>query len=392
MSNEANEADAAKAAAEERARIERRRAYVSRVMSPAAYGIAPGPLETPEKVGDALTRLRSGGVNIIGPEIHLDHIPRNHIVSLRLTFFDQRSPPMTSPYAGAKASNGVWYEQNGGGLSMHYATLNQLASLCGMTWIDFQRTDDGGTPLYWRFAGRASCKFFDGTIREVTGVGESDLRDGSAEIASVKDKQLVGMRAKGSQRAESIAKARIIRELFGLRQKYSIEEADMPFVFPALVFHAPADPEIDRLMALRELGLLGSVYGGRREVIDIEPRMLPAPGPEPVDYAAENAAENARLANRERVPVGEPVAPPVAAPAPQRAPAVTDPDAPPFEAPPAPAKWRGTDYTLAEVADYCEAQNWPDPTKEAEPNLAKLEAWIRGQKGGADIRAFLGRK
>ena len=382
------EADAAKAAAEERARIERRRAYVSRVMSPAAYGIAPGPLDTPEKVGDALTRLRSGGVNIIGPEIHLDHIPRNHIVSLRLTFFDQHSPPMTSPYTGAKASNGVWYEQNGGGLSMHYATLNQLASLCGMTWIDFQRTDDGGTPLYWRFAGLASCKFFDGTIREVTGVGESDLRDGSAEIASVKDKQLVGMRAKGSQRAESIAKARIIRELFGLRQKYSIEEADMPFVFPALVFHAPADPELDRLMAMKELGLLGSVYGGRREVIDIEPRMLPAPGADPVDYTAENA----RLANRERVPVGESAAPPVAAPAPQRAPAVTDPDAPPFEAPPVDPdrSWGG--YTLDEVTRYSAWRKWPEPLSMSPADVTRFCAWLTSDKGGGDIRAFLGRK
>lgn len=370
-----NEPDAAKAAEAERQRVERRRAYVSRVMSPAAYGIAHGPLDTPERVGDALTRLRSGGVNIIGPEIHLDHIPRNHIVSLRLTFFDQRAPPMVAPYAGAKASNGVWYEQNGGGLSMHYATLNQLASLCGMTWIDFQRADDGGVPLYWRFIGRASCKFFDGTVREVTGVGESDLRDGSAEIASVKDKQLTGMRAKGSQRAESIAKARIIRELFGLRQKYSTEEADMPFVFPALVFHAPADPEIDRLMALRELGLLGSVYGSKREVINVtarEPLALPAPGADPVDYAAENA----KLANRERV---------------ERAPVE---EAPPWEAEPvaAPVMWRGTRYTAEEVADYCAAKNWPDPAKEAEPNLVKLTAWINGERGGADIAAFHGRK
>lgn len=381
-----NEADAAKAAAEERARIEHRRRYVSDRMNPKTYGLSGAPLDTPAAVGDALTRLRAGGVNLLGPEVHLDYLPRNHIVSLRWAFLDLYNPPLTGK--PGKMSNGIWYQQVGGGVSPHFTALNQLASLCGLVWLDFQRTDDGKTPLYWRFAGRARCKFFDGTEREVTGVGESDLRDGSAESATVNDGgQLGRMRAKGSQRAESIAKARIIREMFGLRQKFTEDEADMPWVFPALVFHAPADPEIDRLMALRELGLLGSVYGGRREVIDVEPRMLPAPGPEPVDYAAENA----RLANRERMPVGESATPPVATPAPQRAPAVTDPDAPPFEAPPAPAKWRGTDYTLAEVADYCEAQNWPDPTKEAEPNLAKLEAWIRGQKGGADIRAFLGR-
>lgn len=389
------EPDATKAAEAERQRIERRRAYVSRVMSPATYGIAPGLLDSPERLGDALTRLRSGGVNIIGPETHLDFIPRNHVVSLRMAFFDQHAPPMTSPYAGAKASNGVWYEQNGGGLSMHYATLNQIASLCGMTWISFERTDDGRTPLYWRFAARARCKFFDGTERDEISTGESDLRDGSAEIASVKDKQLLGMRAKGSQRAEAIAKAGTIRKLFGLRQKYSIEEADMPFVFPALVYVAPADAEIDRLMAMKELGLLGAVYGNRpREVIDVtarEPLALPAPGADPVDYAAENA----RLANRERVPVGESAAPPVVAPAPCGAPPPTDPDEdrPPFDAPPpAPAKWRGTAYTLAEVSDYCEAKNWPDPAKESEASLVKLEGWINGRTGAADIAGFLGKR
>lgn len=385
------ESDAAKAAEAERQRIERRRAYVSRVMSPATYGIAPGLLDSPERLGDALTRLRSGGVNIIGPETHLDFIPRNHVVSLRMAFFDQHAPPMTSPYAGAKASNGVWYEQNGGGLSMHYATLNQIASLCGMTWISFDRTDDGRTPLYWRFAARARCKFFDGTERDEISTGESDLRDGSAEIASVKDKQLLGMRAKGSQRAEAIAKAGTIRKLFGLRQKYSIEEADMPFVFPALVYVAPADPEIDKLMAMKELGLLGAVYGGRREVIDVtarEPLALPAPGSDPVDYAAESA----RLSSRERVPVGESAPPPVVTPTPRPGPVDPDADRPPFDAPAAPTKWRGTAYTLAEVSDYCEAKNWPDPAKEPEANLVKLEGWINGRTGAADIAGFLGRK
>ena len=363
---------------------EQRRIAVSRMMDPRSYGIDPSALTTPAKVGDALTRLRSAGVNLIGPEVHLSSLPRLYAVSLRFALLDPFDPPMVGANSGTK-SNGIWYEQNGGGLSPHYTALNALARMCGVNWLDFRRVDTGTVPLYWRFAGRASIKLLDGRTIEVYGTGESDLRDASAEINGLSPARLAGMRAKGSQRAESIAKARILREIMCLRQKYSEAEAAQPFVFAALEFQQPADPELDRLLALREMGMLDTIYGGsgKREVIDVtpsEPRQLAAPV-DGVDFAAEHARlEQERAA---------------------RMPAYADPDdepevesMPAFGAPAAPVEdpnartWSG--YTLAEVRDFFAANDRPDPSTAGPDQRDQICAWLATAGGKKQIDAFLG--
>lgn len=360
---------------------EKRRRAVSRMMDPRTYGIDPSALTTPAAVGDALTRLRSAGCNLIGPEVHLSSLPRMYAVSLRFALLDPYDPPMVGANGGKK-SNGIWYEQNGGGLSPHYTALNSLARMCGVNWLDFQRTDAGMTPLYWRFAGRASIKLLDGRTIDVYGTGESDLRDSSAEINGLSAQRLAGMRAKGSQRAESIAKARILRELMCLRQKYSEAEAAQPFVFPALEFQQPADPELDRLVAMREMGLLDTLYGGRGNVIDVTPKADPPRLAAPVD-GVDFAAENARL-ERERA---------------ARVPAYADPDEDPDDmpdfgaAPSAPAEdpnartWSG--YSLAEVRDFFAATGRPDRPDESPEKREQVCAWLATPKGKERIDAFL---
>lgn len=366
---------------------EQRRIAVSRMMDPRSYGIDPSALTTAAKVGDALTRLRSAGVNLIGPEVHLSSLPRLYAVSLRFALLDPYDPPMVASGRNGtgKKSNGIWYEQAGGGLSPHYTALNALARMAGVNWLDFHRTDSGMTPLYWRFAGRASIKLLDGRTIEVFGTGESDLRDSSAEISGIGPDQLLKMRAKGSQRAESIAKARILREIMCLRQKYSEVEAAQPFVFPALEFQQPADPELDRLLALREMGMLDTIYGGsgKREVIDVtpaEPRQLAAPV-DGVDFAAEHARLEQERANR--------------------VPAYADPDdepevesMPAFGAPAAPVEdpnartWSG--YTLAEVRDFFAANDRPDPSTAGPDQRDQICAWLATAGGRKQIDAFLG--
>lgn len=359
-------------------RVERQRT-VARMMNPATYAIDPEALTSARAVGDALTKLRSAGVNLLGPEVHLSSLPRLHVVSLRFALIDPYDPPMTASGEGGKRSNGLWYDQNGGGVSLHWAALNQLARVCGVRWESFRRTDAGMTPLYWRFEGSATMKLLDGSICSVHGTGESDLRDSSAEIKGISQKRLDGMRAKGSQRAESIAKARILRELLCVRQKYTEDEAAQPFVFPALEFRQPDDPELDRILALREMGVLGDIYGGRREVIDVSPVAAPRALPAPAD-GVDFAAENARLADRERVPVH------------------ADPDADADELgedeglpwdPPAPASDDWSGYTTAQVRDFLKAGDRPDPSKEGPERQAQIRAWLATEAGKAKIDAFL---
>ena len=304
--------------------------YVSRVMDPRTYGIT-FKLDSPAAVGDALTRLRSGGVNVLGPEARIDYIPRFHQVSLRWDFIDPQA-------------EGNWYPQAGGGLSMYFVALNRLATMAGITWTQVERDDDGSTPLYWRVRIGATVKLLDGSIVPHFGLGEADLRDGSAEALKVlseskgdakkADGTLLRMRAKGSQRCESIAKAGLIRKILAVRAKYSKEEAEMPFVWPTLVFAPPPDPELDRAIMFQAAGLGHMLYGGRPGVIDttatvVQPAMLEDRGA-PVSYAAEQA----KLDQRERVPASTsaPAAPPAAprqAPPPVQRPAPAPRPTPP---------------------------------------------------------------
>jgi len=392
--------------------VRERREYVSRVMDPRTYGIPDGLLREPRTIRDSLINLRSGGVNLLGAETHLDFIPPSFAISLRFVFIDSQYPPMRaqSSKPGSPKSNGLWYEQKGGsGISLLLPSLRQLANLAGVQWEYFERYDDGRTALYWRFRGRARVRLFDGTWIHAEGTGESDLRDGSAEIAGMSSERAQGMRAKGSQRAESITKARIIRELLAIRQVYSWEEAERPFVWPALIYQPPTDDvEINRAIARRELGIVDQVYG--RQVVDVTARPVAAL-PDHGERTVPDFQEEARkLAERERV-VAEPVrrggpppsaAPPPAPPVPSRSfqeqaddepppwedEAQIEPGEPTFQTP-VPVKWNGTDYTLPEIRTYCASKKWPDPSTTTDEKRAQLVAWLRSAKGKAEIDAVL---
>ena len=374
---------------------EERRSYVARVMNPATYGLTGAPLSTPADVGEALTALRSRGVNLLGPECRVDFLPRHHLVSLRWMFFDRMLPEPATNRAGKELGNGVWYPQAGGGYSLNWPSLNQMAGLCGVSWLSFDRTDDGLTPLYWRFQGRAKLKFFDGGEHEAEGTGESDLRDGSAEVAQVQDAAQLGkMRAKGSQRAESIAKSRIIRELLGLRQKFGMAEADMPFVWPCLVFCPPADPELDRMIAIRELGLSDMLYGPRTvaRVIDVQPATAPRQLTDDAPAVPNFAEETAKLSRRETVPVVVTSAPATEV---RRSPAPPVNQRPPWEReepaarqlPIGPSDVAG--FKLADVIDYVSAREWGDYLKMTAERKKSVADYLATAEGKGDIETFL---
>lgn len=374
---QSEEQKAAAVEAQRRARISKHRDYIAKVTDPAYYGIEPGPLTTPVRIRDAMLGLKAGGANLLGPTVHLDVIPPNYVVSLRFEFIDPYTPELTG--MPGKRSNGAWYEQKGGGLSLTYVSLNKLAHLAGLTWIEFGRTDDGRTPLYWRYRGRAKVRLFDGEWIEEEGTGESDLRDGSAEAATVSDKQLAGMRAKGSQRAESICKAAIIRKLLALKASHSWQEAEMPFVWPVLKYIAPTDDaEINRMIAAKELGLIGDLYGPRpgRTVIDVTPtpKALPAPSLPPRDFAAENARLNERQTDDQPMPWDEP-----------------DPDdAPPPSPQPPPGNGAWAGYGTSDVVEYCEAKGWGNLTIGSPQQQEWLRTKLAQPQTRTDIDAFLG--
>lgn len=382
---------------------ETRDQYIARVMDPRTYGVPVGQVTTAESINDVLLRLKAGGVNVLGPLSRLDFLPARHALRLNWIFLDQRV-------------KGEWYKTpGGGGLSMHAVALDKLAQAAGMTWPHelTYRTDDGRTPLYWRVMVGASLKLMGGDVITKSIPGESDLRDGSAEaekvLAEAKDQKsgfgnLMRMRAKGSQRCVSITMAALIRKMLCIRGSYSEAEADMPFVWPTTMYVAPVgDPELDRLIAIRELGLGDMIYG-RRPAIEasyrpVDPLMLADTGEAP-DFRAE--AE--KLDRRERVPVeheqdrrafeaaGQPSFPrpsgPAVPPPTERAP--WD-DEEPTGDPATPSRrvtWQGLPYTADEIRAFCTARQWLDATAPAEAkNVPKFVEWANG-KGASTLSAF----
>lgn len=383
---EKSKEEIAREAAEKAAAQKERREYVSKIMDPRTYGIEAGRLTDPGKARDALIGLRSGGCHILGPETHIDDIPPGYAIALRFAFVDKESPAMRGD--PGKKSNGLWYEQKGGGLSLSYVSLNQLAHTAALSFPAFQRTDDGTNPRLARFWGRYRYRLFDGEYIDEPFTGQADLSEGSDEVAGKSATQVLGMRAKVSQRGESIAKAGAIRKALCIRGVYSWEEADMPFVFPALRYIPPTDdPVINRMVAARELGILGDIYGPSpaRQIIDMAPARaaLPDHGA-PVDFAAEQA----RLDQRERVPVGASHAPVQDEAMPWDEPD----DGPPEDEPPAPKGWEGTGYPVGIIEAWANAKGgkwtWREPV--SPERKAWIVAYLTSDAGRADISGFVG--
>jgi hypothetical protein len=348
-------------------------------LDPRDYEIDPESLTTAPAVSDALRKLRAAKVNIIGPPVHLATLPLFHSVSITLIHLSPYDPPMVAKGNTQTKSNGLWYDQKGGGVSIHGTALRMLAQSCGVKWLYFRRVDKGLSPLYWRFEGSATIPVLTGDVYPVMCHYESDLRDSSPEIAGMSEPRVVGLRQKGLVIAESKGKNRVLREVLCVQQVYTIEEANRPFAFLSLVKQLPSDPEVLRLLQLQSYGLLGDLYGGLREVIDVSPSRQAPALPAPVD-GVDFAAENARLNARERVEV------------------LADPDADEIDddgggepwGPPAPtpaADWSG--YTLEQVRDFLAANDRPDPSREGPDRQEQIRAWLGTAGGKRQIDAFL---
>lgn len=264
---------------------ERRRAewdFVTRRIDPATYGL-PGELVTDVAVARlALVRAVDAGLNVLAPEVRIEHIPRHYGISFRLVAFDAR---FSKDQQDAK-SNGLWYIDSGK-LAMHWSAINLLAQVTGIEWLESTRVDQGETKLVWRYRAAASIRYFNGQRRTERANKELDLRDGSAASNGMASPaQLAKARMAGAELCESRAKARVVRALLGLQAAYHRDQAGEPFVWPALVFCPPPDPRIDLLLAMEELGISARLFGPGGPVLADPGALAALPGP-----AAQQPAE-----------------------------------------------------------------------------------------------------
>lgn len=220
-----------------------------------------------ERLHEALKQAQKR-CNVITPVTRIDWIPPLHGVSLRIVSLDprpERGDVYTSPELGKD-------------VALTKVALDKIAAAAGISWDPLLsgRIDDGSDPHYVRFRAVGTITDFDGTQRTISGEKEIDLRDGSPEVKRIESAAAKKNRDPGPQiararehilsMAESKAKNRAIRQALCIKQKYSPEELQRPFVVPKIVFTGETDdPAVRRLVQEkiieRALGSAKALYG-----------------------------------------------------------------------------------------------------------------------------------
>ena len=205
----------------------------------------------------------------------------------------QRCPPMFAPAVTTVSVpslelDGGWiYKIPGGGkLGLAKPMILKLAAASGVTIISEKsgRLDDCRDPHYCRYRVVGQMTRFDGSIAEMAGTKEMDLRDSSPLVhnmhrAAEKSEKYKADKARREPRkvdawdriwqtrehleshAETKAMLRVIRALLGIKTSYLEEELKKPFLVVKMVFSPPDDPEINRMIAARHFGMADALYG-----------------------------------------------------------------------------------------------------------------------------------
>jgi len=184
----------------------------------------------------------------------------------------------------------VYKIPGGGELGLSKPMLLKLAAASGVTFVPEKsgRLDDCRDPHYCRFRVVGRMTMFDGTVREMSGTKEMDLRDESPLVHNMHKaaEKSEAYRARQDNRkpkevdawdrvwqtrehleshAETKAMLRVVRAMLGVKTSYSPQELEKPFLVMKMVFSPPDDPEINRMIAAQQLGMTEALYGPRRD-------------------------------------------------------------------------------------------------------------------------------
>lgn len=186
------------------------------------------------------------------------------------------------------------YPQKGGGLSLSAIAFKKLGDAMGIQWVPEEcgRIDDGKDPDYVHYRMVGLVKALDGTWRKIIGDKEirmsviieeltdskrekakkylDDPKDGPAFRKAYPDTEVwvqEQVRQEALQikkhllsRAQSGALARATKSI-GIRETYTPQELQKPFVFPKLVFSPDPNHPQDRAFLLAQgAGAMNQLY------------------------------------------------------------------------------------------------------------------------------------
>lgn len=256
------------------------------------------PITDAEQASDLFAAILASKDHIlIGPGVTISYIPAGYSLVLNAMKFP------------ADPAAKFWYPTEQA-FSLTFVALNNLARMVGIKWTAVHEVACRDR-YHWKRHVEATVRTFAGVEEPFIDGAELDLRDGSvAHEASLVVKTngrgekydgraaFAKKREKGAALCTSSAKARLIRQALGIRP-YTAAEQGKTFVLPSLVWIPPiGNPEIDRMVAIKELGLADAIYG--RRAIPATPTLAIAGPTEEV-----NDVDDDDMPERERVPVGQ---------------------------------------------------------------------------------------
>lgn len=206
-------------------------------------------------------------------------------------------PVVTSVNIDPDPKNKEVYPQRGGGLSLSAIAFKKIADAMGIQWVPEEcgRRDDGRDPDYVCYRMSGLVKALDGTWRKIIGDKEirmsvireeltdsyrdkaqkylDDPKDGPdfrkyypdeaavEQWVSEKVRQdALQMRKHMLSRAQSGALARATKSI-GIRETYTAQELNEPFVFPKLVFTPdPTNPQDRAFLLAQGAGAMNQLY------------------------------------------------------------------------------------------------------------------------------------
>jgi hypothetical protein len=202
--------------------------------------------------------------NLLSPVSAVDTIPQMHAVSFRYVFLDE-----------GDVYRGQQFCQENERAPSRQGLLKLWRTAAGRD-VYSKRVDDNDEHVR-TYEVAVALKSIDGREVQTIKQKEVDLRPGSPQVERMTDKQLAHNRQMIGTFAEGKAHNRAVRQAMNLKQKYTLQQLERPFIIPVLLpMLDTSDVQIRRLVAAHALGVVGELYGQR------ERQALPAAQPETV--------------------------------------------------------------------------------------------------------------
>lgn len=181
--------------------------------------------------------------------------------------------PLMSVYANVvKFAETDCYPVDGGKMALNGVALAKIASGAGISFLNVARMDDGRDADVAEVSVLAAMKRADGSVIHATGKKRVDVRayvqqkygpdwKGNPDALKMYNQ----MRKFSSERAETGAKSRAIRQLLGMKASYTKDELRKPFVIPQVTVNMAeiVKDEFGRRLAIAQALNAGAMlFGG----------------------------------------------------------------------------------------------------------------------------------